>query len=61
MKALKVGKVIVKVRCIESHYENIEDEITLYIQERFDVIPSYPVYLLAGSTFQFQMKTTQGA
>lgn len=60
MQAKRVGKVIVKVQCLDSNYENISDEITLYIQERFDVWPSTVQHIIAGSTFQYYLMTPSG-
>ena len=60
VQAKRVGKVIVKVQCLDSNYETISDEITLYIQERFDVWPSTVQHIIAGSTFQYYLMTPSG-
>ena len=53
LRALKIGQLKLRAKLKEPRYENIQTEIVVSVQERFDIDPPSPVYLLAESKFNF--------
>lgn len=55
LKALKIGQLRLRAKLREPRYEGIQAEIIVSVQERFEIDPPSPVYLLANSKFKFSL------
>lgn len=55
LRAYKIGQLKLRAKLKEPKYEGIEAEIPVSVQERFDIDPPSPVYLLTNSKFKFRL------
>lgn len=55
IKALNIGEIQLTVRLNEPNYEHIYTSIKLSVQERFDIIPVSPIYMLSGSRVRLSL------
>jgi hypothetical protein len=55
LRALKIGQLKLRAKLKQPGYAGLEAEIVVSVQERFDIDPPSPVYLLADSKFRFSL------
>lgn len=60
IRTLNIGEVQLTVRLNEPKYEHISTSIRLFVQERFDIVPSSLVYMLTGSKLRFSLVNAKG-